>query len=175
MLLTTARCLSYRLASARCGPPYARKGARRTLWTTRTTYSNDANDLLEALPQQATAAASDAVTLFSISRNTPPKVLQSLFEAFQKSPGFSIGCLSYGPEDNSERLYSLSYATHTSSKGSLELCVPFRSTLTGIPKIALGREVRRRDASSDDPIDMQWAGDAALVSEKLPEDLRGLE
>jgi hypothetical protein len=110
--------------------------------------------------------------MFTVSRNVPQSSLSKLVKHFQDFPSKAIGCLAYGHEDGSGP-YSLSYAIHKSSDAQLELVVPFRSDITGVPKISLGREVSRKEKKV---YDAEWAsGDDSIMAEGLPEELQNLE
>lgn len=147
-----------------------RQQRRRRIWTAKTVVSSNADDLLSALPQPEHHQDSNAA-IFSISRSVPGSVLGTLVKHFQDFPVTAIGCLTHGNEDGSAP-YSLSYAIHKSRQNQLELVVPFRSNIKGIPKTALGREVSRREKKVHDA---EWAGDDSVVAEDLPEELQSLE
>lgn len=131
---------------------------------------NQPEELLASLPPAQDANGSSAA-LFTLSRNTPPNVLSKLVEHFQGLPARAIGCLSYGAEDGSAP-YGMAYALHRPPRHTLEMVVPFRSTIAGTKKIALGREVHKLEKSMGSP---DFAGDGAVVPDELPEELVGLE
>jgi hypothetical protein len=137
---------------------------------TRTVVSDAPEELLEALPSSSNAQESSAA-LFTVSRNVPGETLSKLVEHFQNFPSTAIGCLTNGSEDGAGP-YRLSYALHKSPQSVLEMVVPFRSSIAGTPKIALGREVGHLDKRV---YDGEWAGDAATAAEDLPEALKQLE
>lgn len=155
----------------RCPPCLAH--FRRNIWTCKTVSTTSIDILLEALPDETQTRSVDT-TLFTLSRNIPAPTLSALFARINSLPGIAIGCLSHSAEDSKEP-YTLAYASHTPEQGSLQLCVPFRSTLKGLPKIALGREVQRSKMDSNEPIDMEWAGDTSAAADPLPEALQGLQ
>lgn len=142
----------------------------RNIWTSRTLVTNDPEKLVKALPSDAIISKS-ALALFTISRNVPRDSLSALVKRFQGLPIPAIGCLSLG-SDGSSGPYSISYAFHQPPDDRLEMIVPFRSTIQGTPKIALGREVGRMERRLET---MEWAGDDSVVPDELPEELRSLE
>lgn len=137
---------------------------------TRSVVTDSPEELLQALPAVNHAKDSSAA-LFTISRNVPSPVLSKLVEHFQNFPSNAIGCLTTGSEEGAAP-YTLSYALHKSPQSTLEMVVPFRSSIAGTPKIALGREVGRLKART---YDGEWAGDAAVEAESLPLALQQLE
>ncbi|KAK9894761.1 hypothetical protein P389DRAFT_198040 [Cystobasidium minutum MCA 4210] len=163
-----ARCLPVR--PARLGSRYpSPRLQHRKIWTARTLVTDNAQDLLKAVPSDESISKCN-VALFTISRNVPRDALSGLVDRFQNMPMPAIGCLSLGSDGNSGP-YSLSYAFHESPSDRLEMIVPFRSTITGTPKISVGREVGRMEKR---PETMEWAGDDSVVPSKLPSDLASL-
>lgn len=142
----------------------------RYLWSTRTFVFDTDEALLEALPSVKEANQSTLV-LFAISRNVPAPTLSKLVQHFQDYPTKAIGCLSYGDEGG-RAPYTLSYALHKATGNTLEMAVPFRSIISGTPKISLGREVSRLEKNVRNT---EWAGDASIPAELLPPELRVLE
>jgi hypothetical protein len=142
----------------------------RKIWTARTVVSNEPEDLLQAIPSKKSAAQSN-IAIFNISRNIPSSALSALVKRFQDLPLPTIGCLSLG-NDGQNGPYLLSYALHESPNNYLEMAVPFRSTIQGTPKIAVGREVARMGKRLEST---EWAGDESVIPDQLPEELRMLE
>lgn len=115
----------------------------------------------------------NSVALYTLSRNLPREALSTIVQHFQNLNSKAIGCVSHGSEDGSGP-FSLSYAIHQPPQNRLELAIPFRSEISGTPKIALGREVvhsrLQRDISS-----AEWAGDASVAAEEVPKELQGIK
>lgn len=154
----------------RGGVAHHHRNVARNIWTAKTIISMNAETLLEDLPVLKQDPDNTTAVLFNISRNTPPNVLSPLVKSFQDLPFPAIGCLSHG-HDGSNPPYMLSYALHKASDSVLEMVVPFRSSIKGTPKIALGREVSQLEKNVHST---EWAGDSAVVPEALPEELRKL-
>ncbi|GAA5856680.1 hypothetical protein JCM9279_004869 [Rhodotorula babjevae] len=138
---------------------------RRSLWRCSTLISPSPASLLTHLEAQDKASTPGQV-LYALSKNTPQELVPHVVAALQppsSSPSSpSIGCLAevlppstlarLAPRhDAVSELYSLSIARHHPSHDG-ERALPFRSTLTGRPNIALGREIRpelQHDAQDD--------------------------
>lgn len=132
--------------------------------------ADSTHDLFAGLPT-ADATSDGNVALFTVSRNVPAESLGRIVKHFQDLNPRAIGSLSYAREDGSSPMV-LSYALHRSPQNALELVVPFRSSIAGIPKIALGREVSRMAKKVHDA---EWAGDSSVEPEALPDELARLE
>ena len=141
----------------------------RTLWTTRTIVADSPETLVAGLPSIQQAKDS-SLALFSVSRNVPASSLSKLVKHFQDLPSKAVGCLSYGNEEGTSP-YTLAYALYTPSSSHLEVVVPFRSVIAGTSKVILGREVSQIEKHVENA---EWAGDASVAAELLPEELRGL-
>ncbi|GAA6057323.1 hypothetical protein JCM3770_001090 [Rhodotorula araucariae] len=124
---------------------------RRHLWRCSTLISSSPSSLLARLEEQP-APADGGVTLFALSKNTPQNLVQRIIAALPSPSSSSIGCLSevlppsalahLAPaHDPANEAFSLAIARHEPSTPD-ERAVAFRSTLTGRPNIALGREIR---------------------------------
>lgn len=129
---------------------------QRTLWRCSTLISSSPTSLLSHLEEAQTADADSTLTAYALSKNTPqelvPRFVAVLSSSSSSSP--SIGCLSeVVPPSTLARLapsaplkgelYTVAIARHRpSSPTSSERAIPFRSTLTGRPNIALGREIK---------------------------------
>ncbi|TNY17407.1 hypothetical protein DMC30DRAFT_120566 [Rhodotorula diobovata] len=129
---------------------------QRTLWRCSTLISSSPTSLLSHLEEAQTADADSTLTAYALSKNTPqelvPRFVAALSSSSSSSP--SIGCLSeVVPPSTLARLapsaplkgelYTVAIARHRpSSPTSSERAIPFRSTLTGRPNIALGREIK---------------------------------
>ncbi|BGP43830.1 hypothetical protein JCM10449v2_007887 [Rhodotorula kratochvilovae] len=146
--------LQLRVVQRLRAPAAVRPAQRRRLWRCSTFISSSPSSLLARLEEQP-APAKDGLTLFALSKNTPqdlvPRFVAALRSPSSPSPS-SIGVLSevlpssalahLAPSnDLSSELYSIAVARHSPSSPD-ERALPFRSTLTGRPNIALGREIR---------------------------------
>ena len=144
----------------------------RKIWTARTVISNDPEELLASLPaRDSELVTRSTAAIFTVSRSVPPPVLSKIVDYFQSFPSRAIGCLSLGNEDGTGP-YTFSHAVHRSPENTLELVIPFRSDIEGVPKIALGREVGRKKQKVHQS---EWAGDGAVIPEDLPDELSSLE
>lgn len=121
---------------------------QRTLWSTVTLISTSPSSLLSHLKDQPTSPATTA-TLFALSKNTPQDLVASFRSALTPSPAAAVaGCLSevlppslLPSSASSGEVFSLSLARWSPDTPS-ERAVLFRSSLTGRPNIALGREIK---------------------------------
>ncbi|GAA5894869.1 hypothetical protein JCM8208_006091 [Rhodotorula glutinis] len=176
---------------------------RRSLWRCSTLISPSPASLLAHVEAQDKASTPGQV-LYALSKNTPQELVPQFVAALQppssSTASPSIGCLAevlppatvarLAPRhDTLSELYSLSIARHHPSHGAdTERAIPFRSTLTGRPNIALGREIRpelQHDAEDDAGFEAflrgeKWAfgeranGERDAANEGI-EELRGVE
>jgi len=157
---------------------------RRSLWRCSTLISPSPASLLARL-EAHDQASTPGQTLYALSKNTPQELVPRFIAALQpsspssSSSSPSIGCLSevlpastaarLAPRhDIVSELYSLSIARHHPSHDG-ERAIPFRSTLTGRPNIALGREIRpelQHDAQDDAGFEAFLRGDKWAFGER---------
>ncbi|GAA5927306.1 hypothetical protein JCM3775_002511 [Rhodotorula graminis] len=156
---------------------------RRSLWRCSTLISPSPASLLAHVEAQDKASTPGQV-LYALSKNTPQELVPHFVAALQTSSSSSssspsIGCLAevlppstvarLAPRhDTVAELYSLSIARHHPSHDT-ERAIPFRSTLTGRPNIALGREIRpelQHDAQDDAGFEAFLRGDKWAFGER---------
>ncbi|GAA5942218.1 hypothetical protein JCM10213_003836 [Rhodosporidiobolus nylandii] len=124
--------------------------SRRALWTTTTLISPSPAALLAHLESLPPAAATSA-TLYALSKNTPQDLVPSFRRALAPPGSVAVaGTLSellppslisrLAPSLPPSEAFSISLARYSPSGG--ERVVPWRSSLTGRPNIALGREIK---------------------------------
>lgn len=127
------------------------RAQRRTLWRCSTLISSSPSSLLSHI-ESLEPPAQSAVTLFALSKNTPQDVVPRFRAALSRDGTSTLGTLSeLVPASLLSRLapslsanvepFYLSLATYEPSSPS-DRAIPFRSTLTGRPNIALGREIK---------------------------------
>ncbi|BGP27969.1 hypothetical protein JCM10295v2_006956 [Rhodotorula toruloides] len=142
--------------------PVAR-AQRRTLWHCSTLISPSPSSLLSHIESLQPPARS-AVTLFALSKNTPQDLVPRFRAALGREGKTTLGTLSeLVPSSLLSRLaptlpsstepFHVSLATYVPSRPSSR-AIPFRSTLTGRPNIALGREIKPESlGQADEEVD----------------------
>jgi hypothetical protein len=167
--------------------------SRRNLWTAVTLSSGSAEAVEAATLAQLSTHHGHSNILAALSDSLPPNVLSSIVSRLQRGEDKTtsvIGCLSHAAIPSQRYSVSLAFFSPEPSTSPSSRIVPFRSTIKGRPRIALGREIRpelmsARDGGGDfaanldaavgsDWADMWGAEGGGMGTGSVPE-LEGLE
>ncbi|KAM0751721.1 hypothetical protein T439DRAFT_324919 [Meredithblackwellia eburnea MCA 4105] len=143
------------LKGVRSGIKYA-SGATssRYVWTASTALSFSPKALVQHLVNKPTAKGG-SITIFALSKNISPPLLQSIQTLLSQTAPTTVGCLSevipssiaehlglaHDPNSESGETYSVSVATFHPQDSSTRV-IPFFSSLQGRPNVSLGREIK---------------------------------
>ncbi|PLW06047.1 hypothetical protein PCANC_27914 [Puccinia coronata f. sp. avenae] len=152
---------------------------RRSYWTATTFRSPSPLKLAGALQETVASLAGSERTaprilLFTISKRIPSALLAGLVESIQRLPPAvqPIGCLT---QDPSPSLYSASVAQWAGEPARI---VPFTSTISSRPSVAVGREIIPNGSIEKTDSAAKYLGLAhhlsaeSTDSDQLPEELR---
>lgn len=168
VFVPVASSMSVRTSLRYLSRPRSSTTSSRSVWTTSTYISSSPIALVKQV-ESAHKDADSGVTLYTVSKNVPFSLHQTVYATFAKSssigavsevlPSSSAKLLAPALEQSREELYSIAVASYKATGKAR--AIPFQSALQGRPNIALGREIKQQDEG-----DLNEAGLQAFLSGK---------
>jgi hypothetical protein len=126
----------------------SRQRPQRYLWTAVTLSSSSAEALEAAAVAQLSKHSNASHVFAALSKSLPEKTLSSTVSLLREHHPSFLGCLCDSildapfQEPLLAHTVSLAFYEPSSSSKGAHTVVPFKSTIVGKPKIALGREIK---------------------------------